>query len=97
MSAISTLIQQAIAEKTMPGAAAAIIPLNTAIQPSTYFEGHHTHEKDAQIVNQDAIFDLASLTKIMCTGVLMAQALKGFARFVRVSELPASFLQDAIN
>jgi len=75
MSTITTLVKQAIADKITPGAAAAIIPLNGAKVPKTYFEGHHTHEQNAKAVDRKAIFDLASLTKIMCTGVLMAQAI----------------------
>jgi CubicO group peptidase (beta-lactamase class C family) len=74
MSVISEILQTAILEKTTPGAAAAIIPLTHPKKAKLYFAGQHADETNAPQVHAQSIFDLASLSKIMCTAPLVAQA-----------------------
>ena len=73
MSALSKLLQEAIQQKIFPGCAAAVIPLDDAIEPLEIFAGART-EAALSPVTAETIFDLASLTKIMCTTILMAQS-----------------------
>ena len=73
MSALSQLLQEAIQQKIFPGCAAAVIPLDDAIEPLEIFAGART-EAALSPVTAETIFDLASLTKIMCTTILMAQS-----------------------
>lgn len=73
MSALSQLLQEAIQQKIFPGCAAAVIPLDDAVEPLEIFAGART-EAALSPVTAETIFDLASLTKIMCTTILMAQS-----------------------
>ena len=75
MSVISEILQEAVLEKVTPGAAAAILSLNNLAQPTVHFAGRHSEDENATCVDAQSIFDLASLTKIMCTGPLLAQAI----------------------
>ena len=75
MATIPKLLNEAVQNKTAPGIAAAIVSLENPEHAQCYFAGQYHAEEDAQQVGEDAIFDLASLTKIMCTGVLIAQTI----------------------
>jgi len=65
---IATRLEQAITEKVFPGAVVGIVRKDGVQQLVT--SGHFTYAEDSHLVQQDTIFDVASLTKSVVTASL---------------------------
>ena len=72
-SAVQDVLKGAISDKIFPGCAAAVVPFASSQEDVLVLEGLRTEEALSPVAKQ-TVYDLASLTKIMCTGVLVAQA-----------------------
>lgn len=75
-SAIQSVLDDAVARGLTPGAAAAIVRLDGTHQ--RFCSGHRVGDDsvndDDDAVDPDTIYDLASLTKLLCTTTLLASA-----------------------
>ena len=67
-------LQSAIADKAFPGAVYAIGHRNTLVRMQAH--GRHTYDSGAKAMRVDAIFDLASLTKVVATTSVAMRAVE---------------------
>jgi CubicO group peptidase (beta-lactamase class C family) len=70
MTATRQVLREAVASRVTPGAAVAIVRASGEILRLA--EGHLTYEADAAAVDDETIYDLASLTKVLVTTTLLA-------------------------
>ncbi len=68
---MQAVLDDVVARGLTPGVAAAVVAADG--HSERFFSGHK-HDSDSDAVDADTIYDLASLTKLLCTTVLMARA-----------------------
>lgn len=70
---VSDLVNEAIEQKATPGAAVAIGRGHTSLFKQCF--GRISYDRDAPPVTSETLYDMASVTKILCATVLCLQAL----------------------
>ncbi|MDP2342971.1 MAG: serine hydrolase domain-containing protein [Deltaproteobacteria bacterium] len=70
-AAVQAVLDDAVAHGLTPGAVASIVRPDGS---SERFTSGHKHDADDDPVNASTIYDLASLTKLLCTTALVAKA-----------------------
>jgi CubicO group peptidase (beta-lactamase class C family) len=71
---LSQVLEDAVQAGLAPGVAAVVMTRGGLFQ--RFFHGRLSVEPDAFVVDQDTVFDLASLTKLLCTTRLVARAVE---------------------
>ncbi len=70
ITTVDSIIQKAIKERLFPGAALGIYSQDLGIRCKYY--GRHTFVPWSRKIDQDSVFDLASVTKPLCTALAVA-------------------------
>ena len=70
-AAVQAVLDDAVARGLTPGAVASVVRADG--RSRRFFSGHR-HEADSAVVNERTVYDLASLTKLLCTTRLVAAA-----------------------